>query len=219
MRDLPHRRVAAAGEPGDVHVAVPEFPGAAEMSVAVHTGGVAMPKMLNFGCADVQPVAWVNLDLLDHGQQYIADILDGLPFDDDHFDCVVANHVLHMFSWDDLTASALPELRRVLRPGGVLRVIDMDPVKAFKSYDAGDAAALVIPDEWERTLDAKFCQYLTWYGTRKNICTSYYLQELLADAGFSHVTIQSPSRTMYESADIIELDSRPAESYFVEARK
>lgn len=178
-----------------------------------------MPKMLNFGCADVQPAAWINLDLADHGQQYIADINDGLPFDDDHFDCVVANHVLHMFSWDELTGSALPELWRVLRPGGVLRVIDMDPVKAFKSYDAGDAAALVIPDEWERTIDAKFCQYLTWYGTRKNICTSRYLQELLTDAGFSHVTIQSPGHTMSESMDIIELDSRAAESYFVEARK
>lgn len=178
-----------------------------------------MPKMLNFGCADVQPEGWVNLDILDCGQQYVANILDGLPFDADHFDCVVANHVFHSFSWDDLTESALPELRRVLRPGGVLRVIDMDPVKAFKYYDAGDAAALVIPDEWERTIDGKFCQYLTWYGTRKNICTSTYLQELLTGAEFSHVTIQSPGHTIYESTDIIELDSRPTESYIVEARK
>jgi ubiquinone/menaquinone biosynthesis C-methylase UbiE len=178
-----------------------------------------MPKMLNFGCADVQPEAWVNLDEHDYGQPYIADILEGLPFSDDHFDCAVANHVLHMFSWDELTGSVLPELRRVLRPGGVLRVVDMDPIKAFKYYDAGDAASLVIPDEIERTIDGKFCQYLTWYSTRKSICTSYYLQELLTRAGFSDATIQSPGHTMYESTDIIELDSRPTESYIVEARK
>jgi ubiquinone/menaquinone biosynthesis C-methylase UbiE len=175
--------------------------------------------MLNFGCADVQPAGWVNLDVRDYGQQYVADVLDGLPFDDDRFDCVVANHVLHMFSWEDLTESALPELWRVLRPGGVLRVIDMDPVKAFMAYAAGDAEALVIPDEWERTIDGKFCQYLTWQGTRKNICTSHYLRELLIGAGFSDVAIQSPSRTMCASAVIVDLDSRPAESYFVEARK
>jgi predicted SAM-dependent methyltransferase len=178
-----------------------------------------MPKMLNFGCADVQPEAWFNLDKLDYGQRYIADIVEGLPFKDDYFDCVVANHVLNMFSWDDLIGSALPELRRVLRPGGVLRVIDMDPIKAFKAYAAGDAASLAIPDERERTIDGKFCMHLTWYGTRKNICTSYYLRELLADAGFSHVTIQSPGCTIYESTAIIDLDSRPAESYTVEARK
>jgi ubiquinone/menaquinone biosynthesis C-methylase UbiE len=178
-----------------------------------------MPKMLNFGCADVQPKAWVNLDKVDFGQRYVADVLEGLPFKDDHFDCAVANHVLHMFSWQDLTDSALPELRRVLRPGGVLRVIDMDPIKAFRAYEAGDDAAWPVPEEWERTLDGKFCQYLTWYGTRKNICTSNYLRELLTRAGFHHVIIQSPSSTMYESTDITELDNRPAESYIVEARK
>jgi ubiquinone/menaquinone biosynthesis C-methylase UbiE len=178
-----------------------------------------MPKMLNFGCANVQPEAWVNLDKCDYGQRYIADVLEGLPFNDDHFDCVAANHVLHMFSWDDLTSEVLPELRRILRPGGVLRVIDMDPVKAFRNYDAGDAASLVIPDEVERSIDGKFCQYLTWFSTRKSICTGYYLQELLARAGFRQTTIQSPSHTIYESTDIIEIDSRPAESYIVEGRK
>jgi ubiquinone/menaquinone biosynthesis C-methylase UbiE len=178
-----------------------------------------MPKMLNFGCGDVQPEAWFNLDQLEYGQAYVADILEGLPFNDDHFDCVVANHVLQVFSWDDLTGSVLPELRRVLLPGGVLRVIDMDPTRAFRYYDAGNAAALPIPDEVESTIDGKFCQYLTWYSTRKNICTSYYLQELLARAGFSDAAIQSPGRTMHESTEIIELDSRPAESYIVEARK
>ena len=181
--------------------------------------GTAMPKMLNFGCADVQPEEWVNLDIIDFGQEYVTDILDGLPFDDDHFDCVVTNHVLHALAWDDLTDSALPELLRVLRPGGVLRVIEMDPIKAFKAYEAGDAKALVIPDEWERSIDGKFCQYLTWYGTRKSIITSNYMQELLSDVGFSQVAVQSPSNTMYESKDITGLDSRPEESYIVEARK
>ena len=178
-----------------------------------------MPKMLNFGCADVQPKDWINVDILDYGQPYVVDILDGLPFDDDYFDCVVVNHVLHSFSWDELNDSALPELLRVLRPGGVLRVIDMDPIKAFRAYDAGDARALVIPDAWERSIDGKFCQYLTWYGTRKSIFTSKYLEELLTDAGFSDATIQSPGSTMHETKDITELDSRPAESYIVEARK
>ena len=95
----------------------------------------------------------------------------------------------------------------------------MDPIKAFEYYDSGDAESLVVPDEIEPTIDGKFCQYLTWYSTRKSICTSHYLQELLARAGFSHATIQSPSHTICESLDIVELDSRPAESWIVEARK
>jgi ubiquinone/menaquinone biosynthesis C-methylase UbiE len=178
-----------------------------------------MANMLNFGCADVQPKNWCNLDVTDHGQEYVADVVDGLPFDDDYFDCAVANHALHMLNWEELTEQALPELCRVLRPGGVLRIIEMDPVRAFHAYISGDDESLVVPDEWALSIDAKFCQYLTWFGTRNNICTGNYLVELLTGADFAHAALQAPGVTMYESKDILELDSRAAESFFAEARK
>jgi len=178
-----------------------------------------MPRMLNFGCGDVQPAGWVNVDMYDFGQAHVTDVLDGLPFDDDHFDGIFANHVLHVFNWDELGESVLPELCRVLRPGGVLRVIEMDPVKAFRAFEAGDAEALVVPDEMEPTLDGKFCLYLTWYSTRQSIPTAPYLRKMMTLAGFSETAATEPGQTMSGTPEITELDDRAAESFFVEARK
>jgi ubiquinone/menaquinone biosynthesis C-methylase UbiE len=50
----------------------------------------------------------------------VADVTD-LPFDDDSFDVVVTSYSMH--HWDD-PAAAVPELARVLRPGGRLYVYD-----------------------------------------------------------------------------------------------
>jgi ubiquinone/menaquinone biosynthesis C-methylase UbiE len=63
-----------------------------------------------------------------------ADVTD-LPFPDDSFDVVVSSFSLH--HWDDPEA-AVPELARVLRPGGRLYVYDF----RFAPFDAlVDAAA------------------------------------------------------------------------------
>lgn len=178
-----------------------------------------MPAMLNFGCGDVQPAGWVNLDMYEFGQPHVVDILDGLPFEDDHFDGIFTNHVLHVFTWDELGLSVLPELCRVLRPGGVLRVIEMDPVKAFHAYEAGDAEALMIPDAMEPTLDGKFCLYLTWYSTRQSIPTGPYLRKMMTIAGFSETAAAEYGQTMSGLPEITAMDSRPAESYIVEGKK
>ena len=42
----------------------------------------------------VVAAGWENSDVADHGQQHVGDVLDGLPYPDDHFDYVVANHSL-----------------------------------------------------------------------------------------------------------------------------
>jgi ubiquinone/menaquinone biosynthesis C-methylase UbiE len=175
-------------------------------------------KRLNFGSAFDIHEGWVNLDKDDHGQDVIADVLEGLPFEDDYFDGVVANHVLHMFTWDELI-DALTELARVLRSGGVLRVIDIDPIKAFHAYESGHASVLVIPDEVEPSIDGKFCKYLTWYGTRRNICTADFMCDILRRAGFVRTSVQSYGNTGSTISGIPDLDSRKDESYFVEATK
>ena len=58
-----------------------------------------------------------NLQNLSH--QFIYQIIDAqtIPFPDDHFDAVMANHVFHHVPRVD---QALSEIRRVLKPGGTL---------------------------------------------------------------------------------------------------
>ena len=80
-----------------------------------------MTNRLDFGCAFEKHEGWLGSDKIDYGQEHVGDILDGLPFRDYHFDMITAHHSLQMIRFDDLPR-ALAELRRVLKPGGVLRI-------------------------------------------------------------------------------------------------
>jgi len=82
--------------------------------------------MLNVGCGRRFHADWVNLDLVPSDESVQScDISKGLPFDDRLFDAVYHSHVL-----EHLTPGAgralLAECWRVLRPGGVVRVVVPD---------------------------------------------------------------------------------------------
>lgn len=49
----------------------------------------------------------------------VADLTEPLPFDDHGFDAVMSNVALHMFP-DTVTRAIFTEIRRVVRPGGLL---------------------------------------------------------------------------------------------------
>lgn len=83
-------------------------------------------KLLNVGCGRCYHDAWTNIDLVAAGpgvRQY--DLRRGLPYPDDTFDGVYHSHVLEHLAPGD-ARSMLTECRRVLRPGGVLRVVVPD---------------------------------------------------------------------------------------------
>ena len=58
----------------------------------------------------------------------------------------------------------LTELRRVLKPGGVLRLCLPDLIKGVEAYERGDRDYFLIPDEDARSLGAKLVTQLIWYG-------------------------------------------------------
>jgi predicted SAM-dependent methyltransferase len=64
---------------------------------------------------------------------------DGLPLAPASIDYAVAMHVLQDLPYDEI-ALALRELRRVIVPGGVLRVGVPDLDRAIAAYLRGDAA-------------------------------------------------------------------------------
>ena len=73
--------------------------------------------------ADMVATAQRNLGKFgEQASARMADVTD-LPFGDDSFDVVVTSYSMH--HWDD-PAAAVPELARVLRPGGRLYVYDFD---------------------------------------------------------------------------------------------
>ena len=113
---------------------------------------------------------------------------------------------------------ALANVRAALKTGGVVRILVPDIRKAFAAWFCEN-------EEWfpqdDRTggIDAKFCTYLTWYGTSKSVFTPAYLQAVLAQAGFSEAHECNYGRSKTSFSGMVGLDSRPREAMVFEATR
>jgi predicted SAM-dependent methyltransferase len=172
-------------------------------------------RRFNVGCGSDRPGDWENFDITDDAPTY-WDIRD--PFgDSEPFDYGVISFMLQELDFHELPG-ALGNVRDILKPAGVVRILVPDIRKAF-------AAWLCEDEEWfpqdGRTggLDAKFCTYLTWYGTSKSVFTPSYLQAVLAEAGFSASHECNYGRSKTSFSGMVGLDSRRREALIVEATK
>ncbi|CAG8701015.1 7632_t:CDS:2, partial [Dentiscutata heterogama] len=59
---------------------------------------------------------------------HTANILEGLPFPDNHFDFVYMRFLLTAFTEDDWQNKVIQELCRVLKPGGYIEIMEGDMV-------------------------------------------------------------------------------------------
>jgi len=160
----------------------------------------------------------MNVDKVDYGQSYVADVLAGLPFPDASVRYIVANHSLSDLSHHEL-APALIELRRVLMPGGVLRLLVPDLLGAFAAYERGDAAWFPLGDDLV-SVDERLCCYVGWFGTAKSQWTYLYAVSLLDAAGFGAIATATPHEPMLSTDPrIASLDDRETQALIVEARK
>ncbi len=178
-----------------------------------------LPRRLNWGCGPITPFGWVNSDIMQApGVHAVADIRSGLPFPDDWFDAVVSIHALPELSYLELDV-ALKELRRVLRPGGVLRLGLPDMDRAIEAYKSGDLDYFLIGDEVVRSLAGKMIVQLTWFGRSRSMYTAEFTKELLSRNAFASVSKCAFQESMFGPHWITDLDDRPLESIFIEARK
>lgn len=107
-------------------------------------------RLLNLGCGARRHPDWVNVDFCAHAPDVLAhDLATPLPFADDSFDAVYHSHVLEHLP-REAASGFLAECRRVLRPGGVLRVAVPDLERLARTYlelleaaQAGDERAAV----------------------------------------------------------------------------
>jgi len=102
-----------------------------------------MKSYLNLGCGTRLHPGWTNLDFEAAAPGVVAhDLRRGIPYPDDTFEAVYHSHVLEHFPRDG-ARRLLEECRRVLRPGGVLRVVvpDLEDLAAAYLEALGRAAA------------------------------------------------------------------------------
>ena len=176
-------------------------------------------RRLNWGCGSWAMPGWINSDINDWtGVDIQCDIRNGLPLDADSIDYAVAIHALPEIPYPEIVPT-LQELRRVLKPGGVLRLALPDLEKGFRAYERGDRDYFLVPDEDAKSIGAKLIVQLLWYGYSRTLFLPDFVEELMYKAGFSSVTHCAFRTTASSYPEIIELDNRESESLFIEGVK
>jgi SAM-dependent methyltransferase len=180
----------------------------------------AETRRLHWGCGGSAAPGWINSDRGEYpGVDLVCDIRDGLPLPGESIEYAVSIHALPEIAYDDLVP-ALAELRRVLKPGGVLRLGLPDLEKGVDAYRRGDRDYFaLVPDEDAQTIGAKLVTQLVWYGYVRTLFVRDFVEEALRKAGFREVHHVGYRETRSSYPDIVELDNREAESLFVEAVK
>ncbi len=172
---------------------------------------------LNLGCGRFPAPGWNNLDVKRRaGVGVVGDLSRGLPFASDSFDAIAAIHVLPVLSYSVLPAAAA-DIRRILKPGGVLRLALPDLDKAFTAYRDGESGYFLIPDSDWRRPGSKLVTQLVWYGEVRTPFTFDFAAELLAIAGFRGIARSRFGQSRLSG--LAALDNRERESLFVEATK
>jgi predicted SAM-dependent methyltransferase len=176
-------------------------------------------KRLNWGCGETVEPDWLNSDLKEGpGIDISADIRGGLPLASDSLDYIVSIHALPMIPYPDLIP-VLVELRRMLRPGGVLRLGLPDLDKGIEAYLRRDPDYFLVPEEDVHSHGGRFIVHMLWYGYSVTLFTKDFIEELLWAAGFREVHHCRYQETASSRPEIIQLDNRQRESLFVEAVK
>ena len=173
-------------------------------------------RRLNWGCGTYPEPGWINSDRKSGpGIDISCDILEGLPLEERSIDYAVSIHALPEVPYPELIP-VLRELRRVLKPGGVLRLGLPSLEKAMEAYRAGDRDYFLIPDEDMRSVGGKLVTQLVWYGYSRTVFVPEFAEELLRASGFGAVHRLGYRETASPYPEIVSLDNRPRESFFVE---
>jgi SAM-dependent methyltransferase len=176
-------------------------------------------RRLNVGCGPFARPEWINADFVAaKGVDVVVDIRSGLPFVSERLDYVVASHVLQDLPYHEVSP-ALAELKRVLVPGGWLRVSLPDLDKAIQAYAGGNHAYFHVPDTDAKEIGTKLVTQLVWYGSVRTPFTFDCIAEFLARHHFRRIYRCAFRQTRSPYPDIVGLDNRPRESLFVEAMK
>jgi predicted SAM-dependent methyltransferase len=102
-------------------------------------------RRLNWGCGGHTLPGWINSDQKEGaGIDLSCDIAKGLPLEDDSIDYAVSIHALPEVPYDRIVP-VLAELRRVIKPGGILRLCLPDLIKGVSDYERGDSHYILVP--------------------------------------------------------------------------
>jgi len=185
---------------------------------------------LDIGCGLNPHPDLINLDYLWHPQVDLCwDISRGLPFADGALRGVFSEHCLEHLALP-AARKLLGEIRRVLAPGGTVRLVVPDAELYLRTYVRqldGDTAA-VFPYQGREGIDAPWSPVLSvnrvFYQDRESpfghrtMFDFRFLALLLQEAGFERPA-RCAFRTGHDARLLVDTADRQVESLYVEASR
>lgn len=169
---------------------------------------------LNLGCGADRKPGWINID----GDRTTAadmfhDLSKGLPFGNDTADFIYAEHFLEHLSRAD-GVRFLAECRRVLKPGGVIRISMPDLrefVRLYQAASRGNPEALKIWESagWIPKTPAQMMneEFRNW--GHQFIYDWSETRSVFLEAGFNDESIKLERWGESEYSELCNLETRP----------
>jgi len=193
---------------------------------------------LNIGCGTSGIEGWVNIDnsptillsRLPLGRQIFRtprwprdvrrmDVRKGMPFADGSVRAIYSSHTFEHFTYEE-SLQVAKECWRVLAVGGVLRIVVPDLAIAVREY-LGDLANPMASHQFiGRLLLISGVRDLLHPGAHhRQMFDGNSLVHMLREAGFAGAEVSSFGNSRIPEIESIELESRRAESLYVECVK
>jgi predicted SAM-dependent methyltransferase len=171
------------------------------------------PLRLHLGSGTLRPPGWVNVDVLGMDPDLYWDLTRPLPFPDGIAEAVFLEHVLEHFPLAQVM-EMLGEARRLLAPGGIVRVGVPDFGRYAESY-AGDRAFIERERPGRPTALLAVGEVAQSHGHR-SVWDAETLELVLTEAGFEQV-----GRRFFGDSDLDpppDSPHRESESLYAEGR-
>ena len=187
--------------------------------------------LVNLGAGAQGKPGWINVDASAlPGINCIYDMRRGLPFADCTVRGVFCEHFLEHVDYEEEAPMLLRECHRVLKPGGVVRIIVPDAEAYLRAYcdDGWDRLTLIRPlmpghvdsyfgNRYDTKMEA--VNMIFRQGTEHKFAyDAETLVALLRRCGFSHVEHQTFLRSVMPEV-CLDQPMRASESLYVEGQK
>jgi len=175
----------------------------------------AAPLKLNLGCGSLSLPGWVNIDLVGLPVDLRWNLSRKLPFADNSIDAIFHEHVQeHIDAYQGYFLTK--ECFRVLKPGGIYRVVMPDANKYIRSYMDPHHAFL---REWRGLPFTPMMSLVEeFYGFNHRSIYDYETLDLyMRMAGFSRVEPSEMGKSRI--APCPDSEWRSPDSFYVEAEK
>jgi predicted SAM-dependent methyltransferase len=177
---------------------------------------------VNIGSGPFRHEKWVNLDcrLTFRKDTLVCDLRRKWPLRSNSVRFIFSEHVFEHFGYPDEIGHILTECRRVLLPGGVLRIIVPNLERYLHAYIENDIAFLTQAGGDAGSKVAVINQVMRENGFHKYCYDYEAMKKLLQETGFSDVQRSSCQASQYEDLNLdYDEPTRKLVSLYVEAKK